>query len=138
MPSPNPYPPPGPSHVESRAASGPSGKEALMARKKLTQGVADVYVPVRPGSIGGRDGVRRVEFELRRFADGSAGLPVFTESALLIEQLGEYQAWEKIPVLELLIQISAAKIPVTVNPVLQAGAERWTAAGIEQWRRSGE
>ncbi|MCO5972857.1 hypothetical protein [Actinoallomurus soli] len=76
-----------------------------------------------------------MQFELRALADGTGVLPVFTEQELLVEQLGEWQPWEKMPVLELLIQISHAQVRVVVNPVVQEDAERWTADRVAAWRR---
>lgn len=137
MPSPNPYPPPGSGRTEpGPARPQPPAADAIEARRKLTQGVADVYVPTRPRRHADDSGPRQVEFELRQLADGAVGLPVFTELDLLIAQLGEFQPWEKIAVLELLIQVSAAKVSVVVNPVAQPDLERWTAAGVEAWMRS--
>lgn len=137
MSSPNPYPPPGASPPSPEEASEiePSVREAFEARRKLTEGVAYVYVPTHPSRPTEGDGPRQVQFELRQLPDGTGGLPVFTEPELLVAQLGEFQPWEKIPVLELLIQVSAAKISVVVNPVVQQDVERWAAADLEDWRK---
>jgi hypothetical protein len=121
-----------PSSPSGPESADPALMEAIESRRRLTEGVAWVYVPTRPSEEGrGSYGVR---FELRRLADGNAGLPVFTEPGLLVAQLGEFQPWKKIAVLDLLIQVSAAHIPVVVNPELQEGADRWSAADIEAWR----
>ncbi|GAA4486049.1 hypothetical protein GCM10023191_011580 [Actinoallomurus oryzae] len=109
--------------------------DELEARRKLTEGVAYVYVPTQPGET--TNGPQAVRFELRRLSDGNAGLPVFTAPELLIAQLGEFQPWKRIAVLDLLIQVSAAHVPVAVNPVVGDDADRWTAADIEAWKRDG-
>src|SRR5689334_17040118 len=84
----------------------PSERAAYEARKKLTEGVAWVYVPTAPSAPTQGGGPRQVEFELRQLADGTAALPVFTDPDSLVTQLGEFQPYEKIPVLEVLIQVS--------------------------------
>jgi hypothetical protein len=111
-----------------------SEEEAFEARRKLTEGVAWVYVPTRPSMASEGTGPRKVEFELRQLPDGTAALPVFNEQELLTQQLGEYQPRERIAVLELLIQVSAARVPVVVNPVVQENVDRWTAASLESWK----
>jgi hypothetical protein len=110
-------------------------QNAFEARRKLTEGVAWVYVPTRPSKPIETTGPRQVEFELRQLPDGTAALPVFTDPELLREQLGEFQPWEKIAVLELLIQVSAARVRVVVNPAVQEQVDRWTAADLEAWKR---
>ncbi|GAB2865115.1 hypothetical protein GCM10027176_78590 [Actinoallomurus bryophytorum] len=134
MSSPYQYPSSGADQTGPGPDTDRSLAEAVEARRRLTEGVAYVYVPTQPATE--TTGPRQVNFELRRLEDGTAGLPVFTELELLVAQLGEFQPWERIAVLELLIQISAARIPVVVNPVVQDGADRWTAAGIDAWSRS--
>jgi hypothetical protein len=109
---------------------------AFEARRKLTEGVAFVYVPTQPSKPAEGAAPQAVKFELRQLPDGTAALPVFTEPELLIRQLGEFQPWAKIAVLELLIQISTAKVQVVVNPVVQEHVNRWTAADIEAWERT--
>ena len=138
MPSPNPCPPPGSGRTEPTPAPLPQPLAAgeVEARRRVTEGVAYVYVPTRPGRPAEENGPRQVEFELRQMEDGTAGLPVFTEPQLLVAQLGEFQPWVKIAVLELLIQVSAAKVQVTVNPVAQHDLERWTADEVEAWKRN--
>jgi hypothetical protein len=136
MSSPYQYPPPGPGRAEAASTTDRSLAEAIEARRKLTEGVAYVYVPTRPATE--TSGPRQVNFELRRLEDGTAGLPVFTEPELLVAQLGDFQPWERIAVLELLIQISAAKLSVVVNPVVQDGADRWSAADVEAWKRNNQ
>ena len=131
MSSPYQSPPPGPG---AGAATDRSLAEAVEARRKLTEGVAYVYVPTHPSERG--EGPREVRFELRLLADGTGALPVFTELEFLVGQLGRHQPWERIAVLELLMQVSAAKLPVVVNPVVQPDAERWTAERIEEWKRT--
>lgn len=139
MPSTNPYPPPGSGWTKpSPPPAQPSADDELEARRKLTEGISYVYVPTRPRRPAEGNGPRQVEFELRRLADGTAGLPVFTERELLVAQLGEFQPWEKIAVLELLIQVSTAKVPVVLNPVAQNDLERWTAADVEAWKRNAQ
>ncbi|MCO6006776.1 hypothetical protein NE236_17460 [Actinoallomurus purpureus] len=115
-----------------------SERAAYEARKKLTEGVAWVYVPTTPSVRVQGDGPRQVEFELRQLADDTGALPVFTDPNLLVAQLGEFQPYEKIPVLELLIQVSAAQVRVIVNPVVQEDAERWTANRLDAWRRDNQ
>jgi hypothetical protein len=117
-----------PSDAETSAVS-PEG------RRKAMKAVAHVYVPTRPSDAVGNSGTRQVEFELRLLPDGTNALPVFTELDLLVEQLGEYQPWEKTAVLHLLVQVSAAGIPVVVNPTVRADTDQWTAARIDEWNR---
>lgn len=108
------------------------------ARGRLPEGVAYVYIPTRPGRSSEDTGHDKVELELRRLADGANGLPVFTDLNLLVAQLGEFQPWTKIAVLELLIQISTVSMPVVINPVVTEDADRWTAERIEAWGRDGQ
>jgi hypothetical protein len=136
MSSPYQYPPPDAGRTEPGSATDRSLAEAIEARRKLTEGVAYVYVPTRPAKETSRP--RQVNFELRRLADGTAGLPVFTERELLVAQLGDFQPYERIAVLELLIQVSAAKVPVVVNPVVQEDADRWSAVDVEAWKRNNQ
>lgn len=140
MSSPNPYPPPGAGGDPSSGfpVANPSAREAYEERRRLTEGVAYVYVPTLPGGPTVGNGPRQVQFELRQLSDGTAGLPVFTEPELLVAQLGEFQPWEKVAVLELLIQVSAAKTSVVINPVVKRDVDRWTAAGLEAWRRENQ
>ena len=133
MSSPYQYPPSAAGGIEPGSGSL---AEAMEARRRLTEGVAYVYVPTQPSDDSEADGPREVRFELRLLADGTGALPVFTERELLIEQLGQHQPWERMAVLELLMQISAEKLPVVVNPVVQPDADRWTAERIEEWRRT--
>jgi type III secretion system (T3SS) SseB-like protein len=128
-----PSPPFGSDRNES-TTTDPAVMEAMESRRRLTEGVAWVYVPTRPDQEG--VGSHEVRFELRQLADGNAGLPVFTELELLVAQLGDFQPWRRIAVLDLLIQVSSAHVPVVVNPILQEGADRWTAADIEAWKRN--
>ncbi|WP_406566946.1 SseB family protein [Actinoallomurus rhizosphaericola] len=121
--------------LSPRSANDHAVHSAYEARKKLTEGVAWVYVPTVPSKPSEGAGPREVQFELRALADGAAALPVFTDQQMLVEQLGEWQPWEKIPVLELLIQISEAQARVVVNPVVEEDADRWTADRVETWRR---
>ncbi|GAA0355493.1 hypothetical protein GCM10010151_51380 [Actinoallomurus spadix] len=113
----------------------PAGRGAYEARKKLTEDVAWVYVPTLPSKPSEAVGPREVQFELRALADGTGVLPVFTEEQFLVEQLGEWQPRERMPVLELLIQVSQSQVRVVVNPVVQESAERWTADRVAAWRR---
>lgn len=136
MSSPDQYPLPGADRTEPGYATDRSLAEAIEARRKLTEGVAYVYVPTRPATE--TSGPRQVNFELRRLEDGTAGLPVFTEPELLVSQLGDFQPWERIAVLELLIQISAAKVSVVVNPVVEDGADRWSAVDAQAWKRNNQ
>lgn len=96
-------------------------------------GVAFVYVPTRPYEPATTPEGQEIRFELRSLSDGAAGLAVFTDEETLIEQLGTYQPRARVSVLELLVQISHANVPVVVNPVLQQGAERWTEADVTAW-----
>lgn len=98
-------------------------------------GVAFVYVPTRPYEPTASPEGQEVRFELRGLADGSAGLPVFTDEQALVEQLGAHQPRARVAVLELLVQLSRVNVPVVVNPVLQQGAERWTEADVAAWSR---
>jgi hypothetical protein len=61
-------------------------------------------------------------------------LAVFTDQEQLVAQLGVHQPWVKIAVLDLLVQVSAAKVQVVVNPVLQEGVEQWTEADVKAWQ----
>ena len=110
-------------------------REVYEARKALTEGVAHVYVPTRPRKPAAGEGPRPVQFELRQLADGTNALPVYTDNDLLTAQLGSFQPRQKIAVLELLLQISAAKVPVVLNPPVDAQAPRWTQADLQAWRR---
>ena len=98
------------------------------------EGVAFVFAPTRPYEPAAMPDAQAVQFELRSLDDGSAALPVFTDQEQLVAQLGAYQPWVKISVLDLLVQVSAAKVQVVVDPVLQANVERWTEADLKAWR----
>jgi hypothetical protein len=93
-------------------------------------GVAWVYVPTCPSRAA-----ESAEFELRQLPDGTGALPVFTDPDLLAERFGEFQPREKVAVLDLLVQVSAAKVSVVVNPVLDDEAPRWSESDLDEWRQ---
>lgn len=96
------------------------------------EAVAWVYVPTCPSR---ESGPQAVEFELRQLPDGTDALPVFTDPELLVERFGAFQPQEKVAVLDLLVQVSAAKVPVVVNPVLDEEAPRWSEVTLDEWRQ---
>ncbi|GAA4637855.1 hypothetical protein GCM10023196_093310 [Actinoallomurus vinaceus] len=118
----------------SDSPRGDSSAREYSALKKVSEGVAWVYVPTLPSKPDAGGGPRQVQFELRALADGTGVLPVFTEQEHLVQQLGEYQPFERMPVLELLVQLSEAQVRVAVNPVVREDAERWSADRIAAWR----
>jgi hypothetical protein len=133
MSSPNPYPPPGSGRSAPRTSPNlaPPGARADETREGAVEAVAYVYVPTRENTPTRTDGIREIQLELRRFPDGTAGLPIFTDPDQLVAQLGEFQPWAKIAVLELLLQATTAKLPVVLNPIVRDDADRWTAAGLD-------
>lgn len=137
MSSPNPYPPPGSgSSVPGISPNTrPPGASVDETRKGMVEAIAYVYVPTRENTSTGADGLRELQLELRQLPDGTAGLPIFTDPDLLVAQLGEFQPWARIAVLELLLQVTAAKLPVVLNPKVRDDAERWTAAGFDAGKR---
>lgn len=89
---------------------------------------AYVYVPSYPRASD----ERQVRFQARELVDGTPGLPVFTTSEALVAQLGEFQPFEKVAVLDLLVQFSRSNVQVVVDPVLGEGVQRWTAADLAE------
>jgi hypothetical protein len=118
---------------------GPSNQaiqQTIKDRRTAVEGVSEVFVPTRPTRPSAmRDDPQQVEFETRETSEGLRALPVFTSHDLLVAQLGPYQASERLPVLELLIQISGVALPVVVNPQIDATAQRWTAEDLQTWRQ---
>jgi hypothetical protein len=97
-----------------------------------TKDVAWVYVPTHP-CLESDEGP--AEFELRQLPDGTGALPVFTDPELLVERFGAFQPQEKVAVLDLLVQVSTAKVSVIVNPVLDDEAPRWSEATLNKWQQ---
>lgn len=96
------------------------------------EAVAWVYVPTCPSR---ESDPQALEFELRQLPDGTDALPVFTDPELLAKRFGAFQPREKVAVLDLLVRVSAAKLSVVVNPVLDDEAPRWSEATLDEWRQ---
>ncbi|MCP2337495.1 hypothetical protein [Actinomadura rupiterrae] len=84
---------------------------------------AYVYVPTRSYDDSG-ERAQEVRLELRRLADGEPGLAVFTDSHILLQELGPGQPYAKVSVFELMLHMCEAKIRVVANPTLEAGMEK--------------
>lgn len=128
--TPSPSPRIEPDETREGNPAGDSGEPAAESAP------AHVYVPTRPYQDKATPGPQEVSFELRRLGDGSAGLAIYTELAHLVAQLGDFQPWVKVSVLELIVQLSrlTERVPVAVNPVLEEGASRWTETDLADWR----
>ena len=92
------------------------------------QSVADtkvVYVPARPLTAGGR---KDVAFELRQLPTGEQAAIAFTTLRRLVDALGKAQPWLAMPLGRLREVVGSSGIArVAVDPVVPAGAWRWTS-----------
>jgi hypothetical protein len=82
-----------------------------------------VFAPAHPQVLGGR---KDVVFEVRRLADGTAVLPVFSTVQKLVAALGEAQPWACLPLREVRGLMGLSRVEqVLIDPDLDQGAWRW-------------
>jgi hypothetical protein len=92
-----------------------------------------VFVPAHP--VDGSD-ARDIAVEVRRAADGSAVLAVFTTVDRLVATLGSYQPWVRMPLRAARAMVRAAGVNhVLVDPAKADTATLWTREDIDGLRR---
>jgi hypothetical protein len=94
---------------------------------------AIVYVPAHAEVS---EGAKKPAFEVRRRADGTQELPVFSSLERLVQALGRYQPWVALPLRELQRAAAAAGVDrLALDPAHPAGTWRWSRDDLDELGR---
>jgi SseB protein N-terminal domain len=94
---------------------------------------AVVFVPAH-ASVS--EGAKKPAFEVRRCADGTQELPVFSSLERLVQALGRYQPWVALPLQELQRAASGAGVDrLALDPAGSPGMWRWSREDLDELGR---